>query len=144
MSAFLDLIEASEGSRLLEASERRVYAPGEELIGEGEPGERLIIVRSGTARVLKGHLGARVPIGRVSAGEVLGELSFVDGEGASASVVAHSELEADVLESDALRQLMADDAELGAHVYRALAITMAERLRRSDSARVSMPVLGIG
>ena len=144
MSAFLELIDAEEGERLLAAARRRSYAPGEVLIEEGSPGERLIIVRSGSASVQKGHLNARVPIGRVGPGEVLGELSFVDGEGASASVVAQGELDADVLEADELRRLMTEDRDLAAHVYHALAVTMAGRLRRSDSARVSMPVLGIG
>lgn len=39
-----------------------------------------------------------VPINRVLAGEVLGELRFVDGHPASASVIADTEVEADVLD----------------------------------------------
>ena len=144
MTAFLDLLDESERGRLLEQAQPRTYATGESLVVEGARDVRLIVVRSGSARVEKEHLGTRVPLGRVGAGEVLGELPFVDGRPASASVVADGTVEADVLEGAEIERLLAADAALSARVHRALAITLAGRLRTADAARTALPVLGIG
>jgi len=144
MTAFLDLLDERERRSLLEKARPRIYAPGEQLITEGDREVRLILVRSGSARVEKTHLGTGVPINRVVAGEVLGELCFVDGYPASASVIADTEVEADVLDGADVERLLAADPALAARLHRALAITLAGRLRNADRARSALPVLGIG
>jgi CRP-like cAMP-binding protein len=145
MTAFLDLLEEDDRRRLLGAARSWTFAPGEQLIGEGARDVRLIVVRSGRARIEKDHLGGRVPIGHLGAGEVLGELSFLDRLPASANVVADTEIEADILDAEDVDRLLADDVALAAHVHRAMAITIAGRLRKMDAARTALPpVLGVG
>jgi CRP-like cAMP-binding protein len=145
MTAFLDLLEDDERRRLLGPAQSQTFAPGEQLIGEGAGDVRLIVVRSGRARIEKDHLGGRVPIGHVGPGEVLGELSFLDRLPASASVIADTEIEADVLEGADVDRLLVDVGALAAHVHRAMAITIAGRLRKADAARRALPpVLGVG
>lgn len=100
MNDFVSVREPDARSALLALARRQHYAPaGEELITEGDEPAHLIIPRSGTGRVVKNRLGGRVPVGRLGPGDVLGELSFVDRSPASASVVADTEIEADVLDT---------------------------------------------
>jgi CRP/FNR family transcriptional regulator, cyclic AMP receptor protein len=143
VSDFLERLEPADREKLLALAQKRTYAPQEELIVEDEPTTKLIILRSGIGRVTKNHLGARVPLRHVGPGEVLGELSFVDAHPASAGVVAQEQIEAEVLDGAELRGLLTSDQALGLHVYRALSITLAERLRSSSEAAASVPILGI-
>ena len=144
MTAFLNLLDEREQRSLLEKARPRTYAPGESLITEGDREVRLLLVRSGSARVVKNHLGLGVPFSRVVAGEVLGELAFVDGHPASASVIADTAMEVDVLDGADVERLLAQDPALAARVHRAMAITLAGRLRQANRGRSSLPVLGIG
>ncbi|MEV6976034.1 Crp/Fnr family transcriptional regulator [Kitasatospora sp. NPDC093806] len=68
---------------------RRVYAPGEALMIEGEPGDRVAVLLTGCVKVVaatedggEALLAVRLP------GELLGELAVLDGEPRSASVLA--------------------------------------------------------
>ena len=144
MTSFMELLDGNAQRALMEGAVRRHFEEGEDLFTEGLEADRLVIIRLGTARIFKDHLGTRVPIGRIGVGEVLGELSFLDRQPASANVVAEEHVEADVLDGSALRNRLASDVELGRVVYRALAETLAGRLRTTDVARAAVPVLGIG
>jgi CRP/FNR family transcriptional regulator, cyclic AMP receptor protein len=144
MGDFMEMLEPRDRDALLAMAHTRTFAPGQELITEDEPVRHLMILRSGVGQVMKNHLGGRVPLRRVRAGEVLGELSFADEQPASASVVAHEPIEADLLDAAQLRRLLASDQALGLAVYRAFSITLAQRLRSSSVSSASVPVLGIG
>ncbi|MFE6871496.1 Crp/Fnr family transcriptional regulator [Kitasatospora sp. NPDC057692] len=68
---------------------RRVYAPGEALMIEGQPGDRAALLLTGCVKVVaatedggEALLAVRLP------GELLGELAVLDGEPRSASVLA--------------------------------------------------------
>jgi len=140
---FVSILEPDARSALLALARRQRYAPGEELIIEGDEPVHLIVLRSGTGRVVKNHLGGRVPVGRLGPGDILGELSFVDRSPASASVVADTEIEADVLDTAEVRNLLERDPAVELPIYRALSITLAQRLRSANEAAIAVPVLGI-
>jgi CRP-like cAMP-binding protein len=71
-------------SALAKETEELVYAAGEHLVEEGQLGETLFVVLSGSAKVVR---GGRV-VGRVVPGDFFGELSAIDGGPRSASVIA--------------------------------------------------------
>ncbi|MFE7190423.1 Crp/Fnr family transcriptional regulator [Kitasatospora sp. NPDC057541] len=82
----LDAADLRELGRL---GTRRVYAPGEALMIEGEPGDRAALLLTGCVKVVattedggEALLAVRLP------GELLGELAVLDGEPRSASVLA--------------------------------------------------------
>ena len=143
MNDFVSILEPDARSALLALARRQRYAPGEELIIEGDEPVLLIVLRSGTGKVVKNHLGGRVPVGRLGPGDILGELSFVDRSPASASVVADTEIEADVLDTAEVRNLLERDPAVELPIYRALSITLAQRLRSANEAAIAVPVLGI-
>ena len=123
-----------EDEQLLRESGRSLsFARGELLIREGQnlPGVRLI--RSGTVRVVRQHLGKEVSIATLGAGESFGEISFLDQSGASASVVADEDVVVDFLSNSDLAKLFTASPALAARFFRAIALTLAERLRETSA-----------
>ncbi|GAA1389635.1 hypothetical protein GCM10009639_17500 [Kitasatospora putterlickiae] len=82
-------LDAADLRALGRLGTRRVYAPGEALMIEGEPGDRAAVLLTGCVKVVaatedggEALLAVRLP------GELLGELAVLDGEPRSASVLA--------------------------------------------------------
>ena len=144
MKPFYDLLTEEETARLLGRGKPVELQAGEELLREGTRSERLFVLRSGRVRIEREHLGGRIPLATAGAGDVLGELAFLDGEPASATVVVEEPVAAHVLLDSDLAELLAEDPRFAAAVYRALAVSLAARLRQTDRAQQVVPVLGIG
>lgn len=88
VSLFSSLSEA-ERADLARLLGRRVFAKGAMIMHKGAPGDALHIIESGSVRVfLTSDLGQEVTINACGPGEVLGELSLLDGLPHSASVMA--------------------------------------------------------
>lgn len=76
-------------SALLQLGMERHYKRGEILLGQGEVGTCIIVLRSGQARVVAStEDGDRVVIGVRVAGEIIGDVSFVDRSPRRAWVIA--------------------------------------------------------
>ncbi|TFH20305.1 MAG: cyclic nucleotide-binding domain-containing protein [Acidimicrobiales bacterium] len=112
------------------------FGPGAVLVEEMDVGRRLIIIREGTAEVrrrgLVGREGTEQETSRrvatVGPGDVVGELSLIDGKPTSASVVADTQLEALVLFRTRFNKLLGSMPEL----YPRLLVGMAARVRAID------------
>lgn len=71
------------------------YQFGEEIIHEGDPGESMYIIASGTVRVLKlGEGGVAVSLNKLGPGKTFGELALVSDSPCIATVQASEEVEA--------------------------------------------------
>lgn len=76
-------------ARIAAVSQERTYGDGETIAGQGEAGEELHIVVSGTIRVLRaGSDGDEVELARRADGDVVGEMALITGEPRMASLVA--------------------------------------------------------
>ncbi|WP_142848453.1 cyclic nucleotide-binding domain-containing protein [Telmatospirillum sp. J64-1] len=110
---------------------RRVPA-GQRLITQGQPINSLYIV-------IEGHLAVTVNgVGRIAsigAGEVVGEMSFVDSAPPSASVDAEEECVVLELSRRDLTAKLASDPGFMGRFYKAMALFLADRLRNSASHR---------
>lgn len=116
------------------------FEPGAVLVAEAKDGVRLIVIRSGTAAVTRGgdashedaEGGAGPGTGRrvatVGPGDLVGELSLIDGWPTSASVVAETPLEALVLYRTRFNKLLKSMPQL----YPRLLQSMAARIRAVD------------
>ncbi len=113
---------------------RRVVAQGDSLIEQDERGAGLFLVEQGELDVVVHEPGlAPLTVGRVSEGDVVGEVGLLDGSPTSASVVATTAarlLHLPVQEFESLRRLQ---DRLAARVIIALGGLMAARLRRSTA-----------
>lgn len=114
--------------------------PGVVLLKELTTSQRLIIIRNGTAEVTRRGVVARAGttggiqegtsrrLATVGPGDIVGELSLIDGKPTSASVVAETPLDALVLYRTKFLELLKSTPQL----YPRLLVGMAERIRAMD------------
>lgn len=111
------------------AGERRWVEPGQAVIEEGKPVGSLILV-------LDGELAVQVrgggEIARLGAGEVAGEMSFVDSAPPSATVAARQRTLALFIDKAELSRRLDTDLGFASRFWRALAVFLADRLRGAD------------
>jgi CRP/FNR family transcriptional regulator, cyclic AMP receptor protein len=105
---------------------RRAVADGEVIVHEGASIEALFITLTGQFRV---SLGDGKEVARLGAGEVVGEVAFVDAAPPSATVAAVGPAAILELPKAVLQQRLVSNAPFAARFYRALAIFLADRLR---------------
>jgi len=98
---------------------------GKVLTRQGALGEEFLLIVDGSARVERDGK----PIARLETGDFFGEMSLIDGNPRSASVIAESPITLLVVESRSFRCLL--DAVPG--LRRKIAVTLCERLRRADA-----------
>jgi CRP-like cAMP-binding protein len=103
------------------------------LITEGQPSPFLFFVLDGRARV---RVGGGVVVAELGAGEVVGEMSFVDSAPPSATVEAEAGCVVLRLEKRRIEDRLKQQPAFAARFYRALAIFLADRLR-STTARMT-------
>lgn len=106
------------------AAEELTYSPGEFLGQQGSPGTEAFIVVKGSLTVRRN--GRKVAT--LSAGDVAGEMSIIDGETRSADIVAAEESDVLVINRRDFQGLI-DDKPL---LQKKLLATLAARLREAD------------
>jgi CRP/FNR family transcriptional regulator, cyclic AMP receptor protein len=120
------LLTDADVAWIARAGTRRHVDNGEVLIREGLPAESVIVLLEGEFVVTAQAVGE---VARLGAGEIVGEMSFVDSAPPSATVVAASDGLALFLDKTAMMQKLEADAAFGCRFYRALAVFLADRLR---------------
>lgn len=68
-------------------------SPGDVITKEGAQEKKMYLLKSGSLNVLVQREGKNHKVGEVKEGELVGEMSFVDGKPRSATVVAASDCE---------------------------------------------------
>lgn len=113
---------------------RRVFAKGETVFHEGDPGQQLFVIAKGEASVRIRPAGATRDIRLVtfSAGTVFGEVALLDTEVRSASVEADEELVCYVLEHEVFQQLSGSHPGIAVTLLRNLGRELSNRLRRAN------------
>lgn len=116
-------------ARLAERGQVRQYANSDVIIQEGADDARVCWVKRGSIRIELSALYHGVVFRNIGAGEVVGEISFLDDGRPSATIVATEEVETLEISTPALSELLDSDTGLAARFYRTLAATLARRLR---------------
>ena len=102
------------------------FKVGEAIVHKGTPTNGLYLVLTGTAAVqIPSHKG---PLA-VSAGDVCGEISFLDELPATADVVAKDAVEAYYLDRPTLQSLFELFPHMGSRFYHSLAAILSRRVR---------------
>lgn len=107
---------------------RETIQAGAILIEENQPLDALYIVLSGTLNVSVAALGNQI-VGKIGEGEVLGEMSFVDGRLPSATVQAAAECYVLSISRPLLSQKLEEDVLFYLRFYRAITKFLSSRLR---------------
>jgi CRP-like cAMP-binding protein len=114
---------------------KRFLPRGEVLIRQGLPVEAVFIVLEGRLAVwLTGKDGQEREIARLNAGEIVGEMSFVDSRPPSATVRGLEDSTVFAVAKSALSAKLAADLGFAARFYRALAIYLATTVRERHRA----------
>ena len=134
---FLKFLSAENKQRLNAIAKRRTFVPGETILTEGEVPSALFLVLDGNVRVERSHMGFSVEVSRLRPGEIFGEMSFVEKFGASASVVADTEVSVDIFEEHRVQELMTQSPTFAGEFYRSLAQIISRRLRETTVRSIS-------
>ena len=144
MARILTFVTDEEEARLLSGSRRREYADGEVIVREGERTRRLFILREGEARVERSHDGYSVEISRLRAGDLFGEMGFVEDFEASASVVAEGPCTVETIDDEHVLALAREDAGFAGRFYHSIAELLSRRLRATSVQALSEFSWGTG
>jgi CRP/FNR family transcriptional regulator, cyclic AMP receptor protein len=105
------------------------------LIQQGVPSDSVFIVLEGRLAVwLKPRRGPEREIARLNAGEIVGEMSFVDARAPSATVKALEDSTMFAILKSALSARLASNEGFAARFYRALAIFLSTTVRERHRA----------
>ncbi len=128
-----DFSEAEAG--LLGAAMLRVRAATNQvLIREGDNGNWMLLLLSGTVDVTKRRPGGEASrLAVVRSGATLGEMSMLDGELRNATCTAIEPVEAAVLTREAISELIRAHPAIGAKLLVKLTQLLAQRLRNSNN-----------
>ena len=126
-------LDAAQRARLAACLQPQRLAAGECLFRQGDPGDRLYVITSGSIDVLSaavpGSTALRQRYVSLSPGMMLGETAMLDGGGRSGEAVAVGPTEVHALDDQTLLRLRDQDPLLHAQIYRNVALHLSQRLR---------------
>lgn len=133
-------LTAEDREALLAGALRRSCPRDTVLVEAGTRRIGLFVVRTGVVRVEKVDRGRPVAVARLGEGAVFGEMSFLENEDASASVVADTDGEFDVVPREHVYGLFSTREGFAARFFQSLATVLSQRLR--DRSGVLAELLG--
>lgn len=103
---------------------------GIEIIREGEPGDFMLLLVSGSVEIVKvDPRGLPKRLALVGPGKTLGEMSLIDGEPRFASCVTLEETVLAVLDRDTLIRVVSEEPKIGVKILMELLMLLNQRLR---------------
>jgi CRP-like cAMP-binding protein len=134
MAKFFKYLTDDELKRLVEVADKAHFDPEKEdvLIREGEQQTGIFIIRSGSVAVQVEHMaGFKIDLAKHGAGEIFGEMSFIEDQPASATVVPTVPTDAIIIKHKHIEQLIAEDPHIYGRFYQSLAEILSRRLRET-------------
>ena len=111
------------------AAEDTTVSAGDTIVAVGETPHALFVIRNGTVRVLPE--GGKTPAVLFGTGETIGEVSLIDGGPAGGTATALERVDLIVLRASRLKEVLAGNPTAGHQLFRAVARSLAGRLRRA-------------
>ena len=133
----LGILDDSDASWLATAGKAQSIRAGAVIIEQGVPVDSVFILIDGQLQVYSGS----VEVARLQAGEIVGEISFVDSRPPSASVKAAVDSQVLAVPKAALYAKLKKDLGFASRFYLSVATFLADRLRVA-TARLSAGAQG--
>jgi len=132
--AFQELSEA-EIADVMARAERINFPAGTHILREGDQNNAIFVVLEGAIRVACFDRGGEEHALGVSLGpgDTFGEMSFVDGMGASATLIADTDVLTQVIDRAQIDAMAAYRDGFKERIYHSLLYTVVRRLRRMDA-----------
>jgi CRP-like cAMP-binding protein len=105
---------------------------GEEIIAEGSLGQGLYLIEKGSVKVCKKGKGKVEEIAKLGRGELFGEMSLIEDQLTSASVIATTNVGLIVIKREDFENLISKNSEIAFKVYKAFCLTLSDRLRKTS------------
>jgi CRP-like cAMP-binding protein len=137
-------LTSADAAFLLTACEKRILVAGEELFHENDPGDSLFIVQSGRVDIFKNIRGdVDRSLASFGPGDLIGEMSFIDGARRSASARITEASQFLVLSRQSFARVQRERPDIAAAFYRNMAAIVAARLRTTNELYREAVAFGI-
>jgi extracellular factor (EF) 3-hydroxypalmitic acid methyl ester biosynthesis protein len=121
----LQYLSHNDWTLLVDHAKQVTFKKGDVLIQQGSQSKMLYVIAAGKVKV--SVLGTA--FAQIGAGEVCGEMAFLEDSGPSATATAEEEVQAFCIEWPKLIELFELFPHLGSRFYRSLAVNLSRRLR---------------
>ena len=139
-SSLLKNLPRAEAEALLSLGVRRRYEAQEVVVLQGDPGESMMIVLTGSLRAsLFAQTGKEILLSYIQPGDVVGEIAVLDGGPRSATVTAEAPSELLVIERSRLTPFLVEHGQVGL----SLIIMLCRRLRTATDMLSEHSNLGV-
>ncbi len=129
-----------QAASVAQAVSKRRFRRGENIVEQGRKSNALFIVLSGRCRVLTTDArGREVILATLRTGDCIGEMSLIDNEPHSATVMAEVQTDTLVLGRAEFDRCMADNLAMS----RAVMVGLVRRLRRADQKIESLALMDV-
>jgi CRP-like cAMP-binding protein len=123
-----DELTPEERVHMLQHATERVFDAGTAILVEGEPNRSIYVILDGVVEVHR----ASICLARLGLGSIFGEMAFLTGEPASATVRAHTPTTALQVDHEQIAALIQQRPGFGIRFYRSIAGTLATRLKHTS------------
>lgn len=125
---------------LMGALEKKRYKRSERLVEAGQKTNMLFVILSGTANVVvTNSSGKELVLATLGAGDCIGEMSLLDNQPHSATVVTATQVDVLVLTRDGFNSCILHNAQMAVAVMRGL----VKRLRKANQKIASLALLSV-
>ena len=137
-------LTSDDANVVLAACEDRILVGGEELFHENDAGDSLFIVNSGRVDIFKNIRGdVDRSLASFGPGDVIGEMSFIDGARRSATARTTESSEFLVLSRASFAKVQKEHPDIAAAFFRNMAAIVAARLRTTNELYREAVAFGI-
>ena len=112
-----------ERAHLFSVARPVMFAKGEAVVRQGQPGHSMFVMRRGDASVTLA--GTQGEVARLGPGDVLGEMSLLTGEARSATVTALTDCDLLEIDDEGFRSVVMENPSVLEHVA---SVTSSRRL----------------
>jgi CRP-like cAMP-binding protein len=124
------MLAGDETAARVQTSYQRSLAPGEVVFDEGDPADRLYVIRSGEVELVRESATRQRTVARLGPGDFFGELGVVLGERRTTRAIAVSQTRLIALDRDTLEGMIVEQPEIAIRMIRVLVSRLIEAERR--------------
>jgi CRP-like cAMP-binding protein len=124
------MLAGEDTAARMHTSYQRTLAPGEVIFDEGDPADRLYVIRSGEVELVRENAARQRVVARLGPGDFFGELGVVLSEPRTARAVAVSQTRLIALDRETLEGMIVDQPEIAIRMIRVLVSRLIEAERR--------------
>lgn len=131
---FLSYLEDADVAWMIQACSQQRLAPGEVIIERGAINKSIYVLLEGKCSVTAAN---DLSLDDIENGDLIGEVSYVDGRRTTAQVSAQTPVRLAYLSAPSLAAKLQSDLGFASRFYRGVASVLAYRLRRNLQATIT-------